>query len=264
MIDLIRKQLSDRLAAEDNIHHVREFLQILLLKILYDTHQFEHVTFVGGTCLRVLHDLNRFSEDLDFSLIQKQGYSFSRLVQQIEHHLKQYNLSSDFKIKEEKTVQGVMIRFHHLLFQLGLSPLKDQNLSIRLEVDTNPPLGGNNEISAVSRYFLFTVTHHDMASLYAGKLSACLYRTYTKGRDFYDLLWYLGKKITPNFLLLNNSIEQTQKIRLEISEKNFYDFLRQKIETVDFSIVQRDVKRFLVDKKEAEMLRKEVFLSLLK
>lgn len=264
MIDFIRKQLKPEWALEEKIHYTREFLQVLLLKILYDKEQFQYLAFVGGTALRLLYDLNRFSEDLDFCLVQKKGYSFSKLIQGVKADLVLYSLAVDLNVNEQKTVQNVMIRFRDLLYQLGLSPLRDQKLSIRLEIDNHPPRGGMTQVGLINRYFLFSVNHFDLASLFATKLHACFYRKYTKGRDFYDLVWYLGKKIKPNVLLLNNAVLQTEKVSLGISEENFFDFLREWLEKVDFSVVRKDVERFLADKKELALINKETILSFLK
>lgn len=264
MIDLIRKQLPPQASIEEKIHYLREFLQVLLLKILYDTHQFKHLAFVGGTALRILYDLNRFSEDLDFCLIEKKGYTLTGLLEKFRQHLNSYSLSADFNIHDEKTVQTVMIRFRRLLSLLGLSPLKDQKLSIHLEIDTHPPQGWKTEVSTVQKQFLFTVTHFDIPSLYATKLHACFYRRYTKGRDFYDLVWYLAKKATPNFVLLNHAVEQTHETNPEISQENFQNFLRNHLEKIDFEKVRKDVERFLADKNEAELLNRDSILSLLR
>lgn len=264
MIDLIRKQLPPQASVEERIHYLREFLQVLLLKILYDTEAFKHLAFVGGTALRVLYDLNRFSEDLDFCLIEKKGYVLAGLLEKLRQHLNSYSLSADFNVHEAKTVQIVMIRFRHLLPLLGLSPLKDQKLSIHLEIDTDPPQGWKTEVSTVQKQFLFTVTHFDIPSLYATKLHACFYRRYTKGRDFYDLVWYLGKRAIPNFELLNHAVEQTQNVNPGISPENFQDFLRSRLEKIDFEKVRTDVERFLADKNEAKLLNRDSILSLLR
>lgn len=263
MIDLIRKELKPEWPLEEKIHRTREFLQILLLKILYDTEQFKYLAFVGGTALRVLYDLNRFSEDIDFSLIEKKGYSFERLTHRLKSSLAQYNLETDFNIRQVRTVENCMIRFRYVLKELGLSPLKDQKLAIRLEVDTNPPKGWETQLTLISKYFLFSVTHFDLASLYASKLNACFYREYTKGRDFYDLIWYLGRKVKPNFQLLNNGIFQTQGIQAGITEENLAQFLRQRLEQIDFAVVRKDIERFLVDKKELKLLNKDAILSMI-
>jgi len=156
-----------------------------------------------------------------------------------------------------------MLRFKDVLFNLGLSNLKEQKLSIGLEIDTCPPKGWNTDISLISKSFVFTVTHYDLPSLYTTKLHACFFRKYVKGRDFYDLVWYLGKGILPNFLLLNNAIAQAEGRRAVVTEENFKKFLLEKLENIDFAKVRKDVERFLVDKKELKLLDGQLIKQLL-
>lgn len=147
---------------------------------------------------------------------------------------------------------------------MGLSNISSQKLSISVEIDARPPEGWKTDISLISKTFVFTVTHYDLPSLYATKLHACFFRKYTKGRDFYDLVWYLGKKILPNFTLLNNAIAQTESKRIVVTEKNFRDFLLERLGKVNFVKVREDVGRFLVDKGELKLLDREVIGQLLK
>ena len=210
MLDLIKKNISDIATREVKIHITREFLQLLILKIIYDKNYFKNLAFVGGTALRFLYGLRRFSEDLDFSLISEKGYKFDIFLKKVAYDLEKAGFSIDIKKNALGSIQLAMLKFNELLYLLGLSNQKGQKLSIRIEVDSNPPRGWNTELSLVSKHFVFTVTHFDIPSLYATKLHACFFRKYTKGRDFYDLIWYLGKNLNPNFELLNNAIEQTE------------------------------------------------------
>ncbi|MDI6841098.1 MAG: hypothetical protein QMD71_09705 [bacterium] len=94
-------------------------------------------------------------------------------------------------------------------------------------------------------------------------MHACFFRKYTKGRDFYDLLWYLGKKLLPNFELLNNAIEQTEHKKVNVDAENFNDFLREKLAKIDFVRVRKDVARFIEDKNELKLLDKDLILKLI-
>lgn len=254
MLDIIRKELDPDLSREANINRVREFLQIIILKILYDSGAFSNIAFVGGTALRLLFDLNRFSEDLDFSVINEENYSWKKLLERITHQLEKYTFQVEINKSRQKTVRSAMVKFKDILYQLNLSSIEAQKLFIRLEIDTNPPKGWSTGLSLISRTHVFTVTHFDLPSLYATKLHACFFRRYTKGRDFYDLLWYLGKKISPNFKLLNNAIRQTAGLTGEITKENFDHFLLEKLAEVDFRKVRQDVERFLVNKEELDLL----------
>lgn len=263
MLDIIKAHLNEGMSREEKIHHVREDLQVIILKILYDLGMFRHLAFVGGTALRILFGLRRFSEDLDFSLIRKKDYNFNKFSTAIEYQLKKYGLSVDVKKSDLKIVQRVMFRFKNILVSLRLSNMREQKLSIGLEIDARPPEGWETDISLLSKVFVFTVTHYDLPSLYATKLHACFFRKYVKGRDFYDLVWYLGKKIFPNLVLLNNAIAQTEAKKVVVTEDNFAEFLLEKMGKVDFVKVRKDVERFLVDKEELKLLNKELIKELL-
>ncbi len=264
MLDTIKKHLNDKMSIEEKTHLVREDLQIIILKILYDLGMFKAMAFVGGTALRILFDLRRFSEDLDFSITQDKSYDFNKLSQDLQYQLEKYGLDVDIKENDQKTVQNIMLRFKDILSSLGLSPLKSQKLSVRLEIDTNPPAGWKTDISLINKMYTFTVVHYDAPSLYASKLCACFFRKYVKGRDFYDLVWYLGKKIMPNFELLNNAIRQIDSHVTMVTEQNFKEFLKTQLAKIDFSNVRRDVERFLVDKEELKLLDKDLIMQLIK
>lgn len=254
MIDVLKQQFKPSMDSEEKINRVREFLQVLCLKIIHDKGYFENMAFVGGTALRILYDLRRFSEDLDFSVTKKKGYDFLKIISVITSELELYGFNVESKNSVDKTVQSSFLKFNNLLNELGLSQMKEQKLSIRMEVDSNPPAGWNLQTTLINKTYIFNILHFDLPSLYATKLHACFFRKFIKGRDFYDLLWYLGRKAKPNFILLNNAIKQTESRDLKLNEKNFKSFLLGKLEKVDFISVRKDVGRFLEDKKELELL----------
>jgi uncharacterized protein YukJ len=102
-----------------------------------------------------------------------------------------------------------------------------------------------------------------LPSLFATKLHACFYRKYVKGRDFYDLIWYLSNNVEPNFTLLNNAIKQTDKNQKRITKNNFKSPLSERIEHIDFKLVKKDVERFLEDKNEIKLLDYKTVKSLI-
>ncbi|MDD3905680.1 MAG: nucleotidyl transferase AbiEii/AbiGii toxin family protein [Candidatus Omnitrophica bacterium] len=263
MTDLIKQQFKPGMKDEEKLNRVREFLQIVTLKIIYDKGFFKNLAFVGGTALRFLYDLRRFSEDLDFSLINDEGYAFSAVNSEIERGFKLYGLEVEIRPKEERAVHSTFLKFPGLLKNLGLSQLASQKLSIKMEVDSWPPKGWALETTLVNKIYMINITHLDISSMYATKLHACLCRKYVKGRDFYDLVWYLTKKITPNFILLNTAMEQTEHKNFGLSENNYKDFLSDRIGKIDFKDVQKDVDRFLEDKNELKLLTAETIKGLL-
>ena len=253
MIEAIKQQFTKGMTDEDKLNSAREYLQILILKILDEKEFFKFMAFTGGTALRVIFGVRRFSEDLDFSLIKKGGFSFLEVNEGLVKGLNLTGLKVESKPKVKNTVLSLLLKFPGLLKQLGLSPLESQNLSIKIEVDSNPPKGGSVQNSLIQKSYIFNVTHFDLPSMYATKLHACFYRKYVKGRDFYDFIWYMSNRAKPNLLLLNNAIEQTQGENPKINERNFKDFLLKGIERVDFNDARKDVERFLEDKGELRL-----------
>ena len=120
------------------------------------------------------------------------------------------------------------------------------------------------EEALVTSPISYTVTVFDLPSLFATKLHALFCRRYTKGRDYYDLVWYLGRKVRPNFQLLNNAIHQTQKEPVQITESNFKSELIRHLDSVDFKKIKSEVERFLIDQKESEFLEPDKIKSLLR
>ena len=254
MIEVIRQQFKETMSLNEKLNLTREFLQILCLKILSDKGHFDRLAFVGGTSLRILFDLRRFSEDLDFSIYKTKGFDLKKMEDDLERSFKLRNLPFEAKVKSGGSIHYVLMKFTGLLKELGLAAVPEQKLSIKLEIDTNPPKGWNLTDTVVNKTYLFRITHYDLPSLYAGKLHACFFRKFTKGRDLYDFAWYLGRKAKPNFTLLNSAIRQTEKKNPEIHEKNFKEFLLQGIDRINFDAARKDVERFLEDKKELDVL----------
>ena len=186
------------------------------------------------------------------------------LLGKIRKDLTLQQLGCELALHEEKTISRADIRFPGLLKEFNLSPLKDQKLTVKFEVDKNPPRGGRKEIALVTSPISYTVTTFDLPSLFATKLHAIFFRRYVKGRDYYDLAWFLGKKIIPNFKLLNNAIRQTERTGHYIKESEFKEGLSEHLERVDFSKVRQEVERFLIRREELQFLAYEPMKSLLR
>lgn len=253
MIEFIKQQLTKNMSDEEKLNRCRELIQLLCLKIFDEHKLFDNLAFTGGTALRVIFGMKRFSEDLDFSLVKKENYSFSRINDDLLKAVSLAGLKAESKPKSEKTIHSAMLKFPGILKTIGLSPLESHNLSIKLEIDTNPPKGGYVQTRIIQRSYVFNVAHFDLSSMFATKLHACFYRSYLKGRDFYDFIWYMGNKVKPNFTLLNNAIVQTQGKNPDINEANFKGFLLKNIEKIDFNEAKRDVERFLENKNELRL-----------
>lgn len=263
MIEVLKQQFTPAMPAEEKLNRTRELLQIMALKNLSDRNAFENIAFVGGTALRILYDIRRFSEDLDFSLVSAKGYDFKEINSGLVHYFKLNNLEVESKPKMEKTVHSTSLKFPGVLRELGLGIFEAQKLSIKLEVDSNPPTGWKLSDTTLNKTYIFSVRHFDLPSMLATKIHACFFRKYTKGRDFYDLVWYLGRKVSPNIELLNNAIQQTEGEKMEITKATLKDFILVRLNKVDFAAAVKDVRRFIVDESELRVINKNSLSSLI-
>ena len=204
MRDYVLELVATKTGFNAKLNIMREYLQAYILRIMQDNGVFRSTAFLGGTALRFLYNLPRFSEDLDFSLTGNKHYTFADLVVKIKQELKLAGYDISVSYNDEKTVQYAMVKFDKLMYEAGISPHKEQKFSIKIEVDTNPPEGAGLKTDIVNKYFPISFLSYDIPSLFAGKFHALLSRKYTKGRDFFGLGWYLSrwKDISPNINLL--------------------------------------------------------------
>jgi predicted nucleotidyltransferase component of viral defense system len=244
----------------------REYLQARILEGLQAGGAFETWAFVGGTSLRFLYSMPRFSEDLDFSLTTAgKEDRFGDLMSKAANVLRAEGYSLNVKTRDEKTVKAAFFRFDGLPYELGLSPHSSQTLSVKVDIDTNPPAGAVFETSLVRKHCLLNLLHYDKASLLAGKLHALLSRRYVKGRDIYDLVWYLSDRSWPgpNVTLLNNALTQTGWQGAVISAENWRSEIVGSIAEWDWDKVVADVRPFIEREGDLDLLSKENVLKLL-
>ncbi len=246
---------------------VREYLQARILESLQDSGAFLRWAFVGGTALRFLFGIPRFSEDLDFSLITPGTEAdFRSSAAGIKRMFEREGYSIDVKVSEKRTVSSAWVRFPGLPREVGISFHAAQALSIKVELDTNPPAGAHIENSIVRRHVTLNLCHYDKASLLAGKIHAVLSRSWTKGRDLYDLVWYLAERTwpAPNLDLLNAALEQTSWDGPRLTESNWRKQLKNRIESLDWEKARADVKPFLERARDLDLVKKDVLVGLLK
>jgi hypothetical protein len=139
-------------------------------------------------------------------------------------------------------------------------------LAVKLEVDTHPPAGAELSTSLIRRHVLLNLQHHDPASLLAGKLHALLQRPYLKGRDLYDLAWYLTDKNwpSPNLILLNQALEQTNWSGSILTAGNWREIISQRLESIAWEQAIEDVRPFLEKPEDLALLTRENVLPLLR
>jgi len=245
----------------------REFLQALILGALQRAGAMVPLAFQGGTALRFLYSTRRYSEDLDFALERAgAGYDFRSFLEAIQADLRRDGYVIDLaRVSDQRAVHSAFVRFPGLLHELGLSSHRDEALSVKLEVDTHPPAGAVLETTVVRRHVLLRLQHHDRASLLAGKLHAILQRPYPKGRDFYDLIWYLSdlQWPDPNLVLLNNALAQTGFPGGPLSQTTWTQAVRARVRGVKWDALLKDVGPFLESDDERALLSSETITSLL-
>ena len=245
----------------------REFLQASILAALQRAGAMVPLAFQGGTALRFLYSIRRYSEDLDFTLERAgAGYDFRAYLEAVRADMRRDGYDVDLaRVSEKRAVHSGFVRFPGLLHELGLSGHREEALSVKIEVDARPPSGATLETTVVRRHLLLRIQHHDRASLLAGKLHAILQRPYPKGRDFYDLIWYLSDQAwpPPNLILLNNALAQTGWTSAPLSETSWVAAVRARLRLVRWEALAADVRPLLESAEDRALLTRETITSLL-
>lgn len=245
----------------------REYLQARILLALQESGAMIPLAFQGGTALRLLFDLPRFSEDLDFALErpERTGFDLEATGSRLVERLRREGYEVESRSRTGQAVESVRVSFVGLLHEAGLSPHPAQRLNIRIEVDTAPPAGAGLETTVVRRHVLLNLQHHDRPSLLAGKLHAVLQRRWTKGRDLFDLFWYLSDRTwpPPNLVLLNHALGQTEWEGPVLDDSNWRVIVRRRVATLDWDAAARDVAPFLEPGPAADLFGRESLLGLL-
>ncbi len=251
-------------SAKRNI--LREYLQAYTLRLLHERGFFRSAAFVGGTALRFLYGLPRFSEDLDFCMERTPTDPLSKTASHLKRELTAAGYDISLACREDRTVQYVTVRFAGLLYEAGLAPLKDQKFSIKIEIDVRPPQGAGMETQIVNKYFPIAFLAYDLPSLFAGKLTALLVRRYTKGRDFFDLGWYLSRwpALVPNMPLLESGLKQASWKGEIPAVSSWRHFLRETVRKADWRQIEKDVAPFLENPRDQAIFTQENILGLFK
>lgn len=245
----------------------REYLQARILEALQRAGAMMPLAFHGGTALRFLYAIPRYSEDLDFALERSRAqYDFRDYLEDIRKTLDAEGYAVELKVNDRKVVHSAFVRFRGLLYELDLSPHQSQVLAVKIEVDTNPPAGAGLVTTVVRRHVMLHLQHHDRASLLAGKLHAILQRSYLKGRDVYDLLWFLSDPDwpAPNLTMLNNALQQTGWGRSLLTERNWRVAVRGRLQNVSWDRVVNDVRPFLEPSADPTLLSYENVMQVLR
>lgn len=238
------------LAPDQRLNPAREYLQMYVLRLLHGAKAYGQLAFVGGTALRVLHDLPRFSEDLDFCATPARAPASADamdpqwLWKRLAGDLGKAGYDVRIKQRCDKAVAYAFFRFQGLPQALGASRDPRLGLIVKVEIDRRPPDGAVIETTLVQRPFPIALRHHDLPSLFAGKLHAILCRPYAKGRDWFDLVWYLTAKrgLEPNLLLLANALRQTHS---RVDAARWREAVRKRMRALAWAEVTADLRGFL-------------------
>ena len=243
---------------------LREYLQARILEGLQRAGAMSALAFQGGTALRFLYSLPRYSEDLDFALEGvRASYELKAWTTAIARQLQREGYEVAGSLRDRGTVHSGWLRFRGVLLDMGLSPHHDEVLGIKLDVDTRPPVGAVTETRLVRRHVSLRIHHHDRASLLAGKLHAVLRRPWAKGRDIYDVAWYLSDPEwpPPNLALLNAALRQGDAAAVRMTGETWRDSVAERVASLDWDTVKGDVRPFL--ERGVEMVGRGELLRLL-
>lgn len=257
-----------------------EIMQEVALLGLWRAKFFEHAAFYGGTALRILYHLDRFSEDLDFSLLKPQPkFDLSPYLNavQAELHGMGFNVSVEARKKKVETAtESAFIKTGTKESLLKIDVPKEISqrlqhnavLEIKLEVDTDPPAGFHTEAKTLIQPIPFAVNTFTQPDLFAGKLHAILQRkwkTRVKGRDYYDFVWYIAQKIPVRLGHLEQRLRQTEgwKGKEPLRLASVIELLKQKLSEVNIESAKEDVLTFIKDKDAVDLWSAEFFTSLL-
>ncbi len=256
MIDLIREELASYKASNqlEEEYAVKEILQDIALYGLWRAGFFDVAAFQGGTSLRILYGMSRFSEDLDFILKKSDpGFAWSPYLEKMIACFAEFGLNSDVldKGRMDQRVKKALIKDSSICNQLNLSFFRGnsaRNQKIKLEIDVDPPDHSLFEYRYLDFPLDFEVCHQDLSSNFALKIHALLCRPYVKGRDWYDFNWYIKQDVPPNLPHLQSALFQWgpwKGRKVSVDLKWLKQALAEKIVQINWQDVMSDVERFL-------------------
>ncbi len=264
---------------EDYVRALREILQEIALLGLWRSKFFEKGAFYGGTALRILYGLDRFSEDLDFSLLQPQpNFDLSRYSKALQTEMRSFGFEVTVDSKEKRTpgaVQSAFLKANTLQQLLAIEAGKEivrglpkgQVLKIKVEVDTDPPPGFTTEVKYLLHPIPFSVRSYVLPDLFAGKMHAILCRRWKnriKGRDWYDFVWFVSNYPELNLSHLEKRMIQTGdwKQNEPLTGERFNERLREMIEAVDLKRARAEVEPFVNNPDALAVWSKDFFLDI--
>ena len=242
-----------------------EVNQQVILAGLYNGGFFDVAAFYGGTCLRIFHGLQRFSEDMDFSLlVPDEKFDFTKYFQPIINEFAVVGREVEIKKKNKKNfgkVESAFLKDNTDVYDISFQT--DKSIKIKIKVDTQPPLGFSTEQKLLLLPHSFMTRCFTLPDLFAGKMHALVYRTWknrVKGRDWYDFEWYVRHNIPIDFTHL---AERVLQFNNEVIEQDMFIIkLKEKLSSANINQVKKDVLPFVRNPKELDIWSNDYFLQL--
>lgn len=252
----------------DYTNALHEVMQQVTLAGLHRGGFFDKAAFYGGTCLRIFHGVHRFSEDMDFSLLQSdESFMLENYFESIINEFKALgrNVVINRKIKKnESNVESAFLKDDTAIYNLQFTT--EHAIKIKIEVDINPPLGFSTESKLLLLPYSFMTRCYTLPNLYAGKMHALLFRNWknrVKGRDWYDFEWYVRNNVTLDFKHLCERTDQFGSLKEgELTQDNFKSLLNEKIAHTNIEMVKADVKPFIKNPQEMDIWSADYFMQL--
>lgn len=273
----------DLSSAEKTYEALREILQEIVLLGLYRAGFFDHALFYGGTALRILHGLDRFSEDLDFSLIEvNDAFDLSVYEGAVIEALHSFGFEVTIQLKHtDGTIKSAFLKGNTSQHLINIEAPEDivkrfgqgRLVKIKFEVDTQPPLDFESEKKTLLVPSPFTINTMTLPSLFSGKMHAILCRNWSsrpKGRDWYDLVWYVSHGYELDIKHLAARLQQScnwqekQGITIpeDIDKVYILKLLEMRIENLDVTAAKRDVEVFIADSRVLDIWSREFFMDI--
>lgn len=250
---------------KDRQYAIYEVMQQITLAGLYRGGFFNKAAFYGGTCLRIFHKLDRFSEDMDFSLLTTDSsFKLENYFPSIIDEFKMLGREIVITKKDKRNfnkVESAFLKDDTEVYDVAFQT--EKSLKIKIEVDTQPPLKFQTEQKLLLHPFSFMTRCFTLPDLYAGKMHALVFRTWNnrvKGRDWYDFEWYVKNGINLDFIHLQERIREFNGI--EVDKEEFLRLLKERLASTDIKMVKQDVEPFIKNTENLEIWSNDYFLQL--
>lgn len=255
----------DQTTEQQKRNAIFEVNQQIILAGLYNGGFFNEAAFYGDTCLRIFHGLQRFSEDMDFSLLApNEDFDFTKYFQPIIDQFALVDRNVEIKKKDKKNfgkVESAFLKDNTDVYDITFQT--EKSIKIKIEVDTQPPMSFHTEQKLLLLPESFMTRCFTLPYLYAGKMHALVYRAWknrVKGRDWYDFEWYVRHNVPLNFTHLHERALQFNNA--DITKESFLEKLNEHLATTDINQVKADVLPFIHNPKEMAIWSNDYFLQL--